>query len=1037
MIQSGSVTDTSKAWLINLGVDSSVVKFKIDTGAAVTALPSYLASRIGGLQPSKKMLRGAGNNRLGVTGEAEVSLTLKEKSVRETVYFVDGLVTPLLGKPAISKLDLIRFLDDVSLSQDWYGLHPKLFSGLGAMHSKVNIALKDDATPFAQATPRRVAAARKQPLQEELLRMEKLGVISKIEEPTDWCAPCVVVPKKSGQIRVCIDFTSLNRAVRREYHPLPTSDETLSALGNARVFSKLDANCGYWQMELHEDSQKLTTFITPFGRYYCKRLPFGISSAPEIFQREMQKVLAGLEGVVCQMDDILVYGADEQEHNARLKDVMERLSREGLTLNRDKCEFSRSSVKFLGHIVDAAGIKADPAKTEAIRDFPVPTSRKELKRFFGMINYLGKFSASIAENSGALRQLLGKDNDWHWDVRHREEFERLKECMTSTPTLAPFKLGARTMLSADASSYGLGAVVLQQNDGDWRPVAFASRSLNSAEKMYAQIEKEALAICWACEKFNYFLAGTEFLVETDHKPLVSVLGSKEVAKLPIRVQRFRLRMMAYSYSVVYTPGPKLVLADALSRSPLSSEGVCDDGQVTESRFVLALVDALPISASRLERFRCSLIAEETGQLLCRYIVEGWPRYKDLPEEVRPYFAEREFLTVIDGIIYFHDRVWVPFLEREHVLKEIHSGHQGETKCIRRATEVVWWPGMTAEIRALVKSCEKCEEFRRKPKEPLLPTPFPERAWWRLAADLLKRDGKTYLVVVDYFSRFITLHELFESSEAGAVVAKLENLFCLLGIPNTIMTDNGPLFNSQLFAEFMRKWDIVHVTSSPLFPQSNGEAERAVQTVKSLMNKNVNIQAALCAYRDTPLANGHSPAELLFGRSMNSMGILSEKKLDVNRLREVERRQRAQQAEHFNLRHRVRERSPISIGQHVAVREGSKTSNAVVVATRGREVVASRTGRLIRRNREHIARKPESQADMAKPAESRNAAQPIETPLVTNAPESVSTTPDLERSFRSSPNKQNLIASSTSREPTSTPRVTKCGRISKPPDRLDL
>ena len=185
------------------------------------------------------------------------------------------------------------------------------------------------------------------------------------------------------------------------------------------MFSKLDANCGYWQMELHEDSQKLTTFITPFGRYYCKRLPFGISSAPEIFQREMQKVLVGLEGVVCQMDDILVYGADEQEHNAHLKDVMERLSREGLTLNRDKCEFSRSSVKFLGHIVDAAGIKADPAKTEPIRNFPVPTSRKELKRFFGMINYLGKFSASIAENSGALRQLLGKDNDWHWDVSTR------------------------------------------------------------------------------------------------------------------------------------------------------------------------------------------------------------------------------------------------------------------------------------------------------------------------------------------------------------------------------------------------------------------------------------------------------------------------------------------------------------------------------------------------------------------------------------------------------------------------------------------
>ena len=542
------------------------------------------------------------------------------------------------------------------------------------------------------------------------------------------------------------------------------------------------------------------------------------------------------------------------------------------------------------------------------------------------------------------------------------------------------------------------------------------------------------------EKFNYFLAGTNFIVETDHKPLVSVLGSKELAKLPIRVQRFRLRMMAYSYTVKYTPGPKLVLADALSRSPLSTEENIDhDSHSAESRLVLELVDSLPISAGRLERFKTSLLADDTGRALVHYIEYGWPKFTDLPTHVKPYFSEREFLTVIDGMVYFHHRIWVPCLERDRVLREIHTGHQGESKCIRRATDVVWWPGMTSDIRSLVKSCEKCEEYRRKPREPLLCTPFPDRSWWRLAADLLKKDGKTYLVVVDYYSRFITLHELPESSEAGIVIGKLENLFCLLGFPNTIVTDNGPPFNSELFGEFLKKWDIIHVTSSPLYPQSNGEAERAVQTVKNLMHKNVNIQAALCAYRDTPLSNGYSPSELLYGRGMNSMGILSNKKLDVKRLRSVERSQRVRQADYFNARHRVRERSPIDVGQNITVHEGRKRSDAVVVATRGREVVASRAGKLIRRNREHVTRRP-TPREMTDSPNTDNGAACLPEAVLSSSP--LYTAGDAEvgaqlRETNNTPVKRAVMNTSLVREPAVSPRVTRCGRISKPPIRIDL
>ena len=367
--------------MVNTKVNSTHVTFKLDTGAAVTAIPASLKHCVSGIRNTDKTLKGAGNYNLKVLGYSEAVSSAGDNSVRENVYIVDKLVTPLLGKPAIANLGILNFMDNIQTGIDWIAEFPALFKGLGTMETKARIVLDDSVTPFAQSVPRRVAAARREPLLEELQRMEMLGVIEKIEEPTDWCAPCIVVPKKSGKLRLCIDFTRLNKAVKREFHPLPNAQETLSELGNSKIFSKLDANCGYWQMKLHHDSQRLTSFITPFGRFICKRLPFGISSAPEIFQREMQKILEGVEGIVCQMDDILVHGSDQYQHDERLREVLRKLQIAGVTLNDSKCEFNKKRLTFLGHVIDEAGIHADPEKSRAILSFPTPTSRTELRRF--------------------------------------------------------------------------------------------------------------------------------------------------------------------------------------------------------------------------------------------------------------------------------------------------------------------------------------------------------------------------------------------------------------------------------------------------------------------------------------------------------------------------------------------------------------------------------------------------------------------------------------------------------------------------------
>ena len=225
--------------------------------------------------------------------------------------------------------------------------------------------------------------------------MEKLGVIVRVNEPTDWCAGMVVVPKPNGQVRICVDLTRLNDSVCRERHPLPSVDQTMAQLAGAKVFSKLDANSGFWQIHLSPESIPLTMFITPFGRYSFKRLPFGITSAPEHFQHRMYEILGDLEGVVCLIDDIFIHGKSQEEHDERLSQVLCRLQKEGLTLN--KVKFSQHQVPLLGQVVDEAGIKPDPSKVAAIRNVLVPTNVGDIRRFLGAVNQMSKFAPNLAE----------------------------------------------------------------------------------------------------------------------------------------------------------------------------------------------------------------------------------------------------------------------------------------------------------------------------------------------------------------------------------------------------------------------------------------------------------------------------------------------------------------------------------------------------------------------------------------------------------------------------------------------------------------
>ena len=302
--------------------------------------------------------------------------------------------------------------------------------------------------------------------------MLDMKVIERVTEPTDWCSPIVPVVKPSGDVQICVDLKRLNKAAKLERYTLPTLEDLTHKFAGATVFSKLDARSGYWQLPLDEETAKLTTCLTPFGRFFFKRLPFGISLASEIFQRVMTNLLAGINGVVCFMDDIGIGGKTVAHHDDHeiLQAVMKRINNVGLKLNEQKCKFRKSEIEFLGHRINSDGIRPDPTKVKAILEMSVPKDTTEARRFIDMTNYHWRFLPNLSEVIQSLNALLHKDVEWTWGPAQQEALERAKLLVTRTPTLAFFELNRPTVVCTDASQYGLGGVLYQEHEGELRPV---------------------------------------------------------------------------------------------------------------------------------------------------------------------------------------------------------------------------------------------------------------------------------------------------------------------------------------------------------------------------------------------------------------------------------------------------------------------------------------------------------------------------------------------------------------------------------------
>ena len=733
-------------------------------------------------------------------------------------------------------------------------------------------------------------------------------------------------------------------------------------------------------------------------------MPFGISVTPEEFEYKLQEKLSDLEGTHVLRDDILVVGYGdtveeaEKNHDENLRKVLNRARQVNLKLNSKKMSLKKTEVKFMGHVISRDGLKPDPDKVKAVKDMPKPTCKQETLSLLGFINYLAKFLPRLSETAQPLRDLTVKNAKFTWAKQHDKAFAEIKQLVISHPVLRYYDVNEEVTLQCDASERGLGAVLLQNG----QPVAFASRTLTETEQRYAQIEKECLSITFGAHKFSQYISRREKVtVETDHKPLESIFR-KSLLDAPSRLQRMLLRLQRYNLEVGYKPGPQMFIADHLSRASIRETGPQDEEFQVFAIEVEGMgpLNSVKISSERLAQLQKATEQDPIMQTLKTTILVGWPEHREqTPVHIREYWNYREELTLHNGVLFKNQKVIIPKAMRPEMISRIYSSHLGIESCLRKARDLVFWPSMNSEIKEAVIKCSVCAEYQAKnPKQPMQSHSIPDWPWSKVGTDLFSLHSNDYIVLVDYYSDFIEVSQLDDTTTA-TVCDFLKEQFSHHGIPDTLVSDNGSQFTSREFTEFSKEWEFKHVTSSPYHPRSNGKAESAVKIVKNIFKKAISDDKdpwlALLDYRNTPTEGvNSSPAQRLFSRRTRTLlpvtsNLLHPKVVDGVEEKLQLKRQRAKA--HYDKKAKVL--PDLEVGEEVRV-QGERNTNTWTTGTcvqklSDRSYLVNTGGQTVRRNREVLrpqqdGNSAESRAD----AESQHPQPPsptVEQPRSQNQP----------------------------------------------------
>jgi hypothetical protein len=863
---------------------------QIDTGACKSVLHKndyekyFFKSE---LRKCGYRLKSVSGERLEILGSVKVWISNVNKALYFVVIDCDNYFHPLLGRnwlkvifPKWKECFEIKQVNVNHTSQDKlgteceknklikmvYNKYNKVFEKDRSSHiknMKASLKLKPGAEPvFHKAYT--IPYSKKEEVEKELLNLEKAGIIERVRH-SKWASPIVLAQRGDKKMRICVDYkVTLNPALDTEHYPLPIPEDIFTALSGGSVFCVLDLSGAYQQLLLEESAREYMTINTHLGLFRPTRLQFGVSSGPSVFQCAMDQILQGLDNVNCFIDDVVIKGNNLADCYEQLTKVLDRLIAYNVRVNLDKCQFFSKEIKFLGHCISKEGIKPLADKLEAIMRAPAPQSITQLKAYLGLLNYYGKFLPRLSEVLSPLHKLLKSNNKLVWSTECQRAFECSKDLLIKNQLLVLYDCSKELYLTTDASEYGVGAVLSHKIDGE--PISFASATLSDSQEGYAQVEKEALGIVFAIQKFHKFLYGRKFTLVTDHQPLKFIFDP--LKRIPVtanaRLQRWALLLSGYTYNIVYRKGTLLGNADALSRLPLPEEAV-----VTDTINFLNFSDDIPLDFKEVALYTRT---DPTLSKVYEYICSGWPN-RVTQEELKPYFVKRSELCVEQKCILWGSRVIIPAKLRAKVLSMFHESHQGIVHSKMLMREYCWWPNLGLDIEKAIHGCDTCQATRSFINtSPLIKWSKTEFNFERVHVDFFYVGTVTYFLIIDPRSKWMDVH-IMQSTTASQVIEKLCKTFAIIGIPATLASDNGPPFCSSEFVNFLKVNGCEAVKTPPYHPESNGMAERTVQSIKNSLNRlrkqhptlspEVLLQNLLFTYRNSPNSTGMSPNEFLF------------------------------------------------------------------------------------------------------------------------------------------------------------------------------
>ena len=792
--------------------------------------------------------------------------------------------------------------------------HADVFSSgkydLGRTHLVTHRIETGDAQPVQQRL-RKQAWSHQDIIQTERKDLSDAGVIREFNGP--WCANVVIVTKKDGTARFCIDYRKLNEVTKKDAYPLPSIEVCLDALAGSKYFSTFDLRSGYHQIPMDADSIEKTAFITREGTFAFNVMPFGLCNAGATFQRFMDLLMAGITYKIClvYLDDIIIFSRDLKEHLARCKIVFQRLRSAGLKLKVSKCNMVRDSVQFLGHIVSGDGIATDPDKIIKVQEWPQPKNVHDVKSFYGLCSYYRKFVQNFAKIAAPLTKLMKADNKFHWDADAEESFNELKRKLTQSPILALPRQDGRFILDTDASDFAIGGVLSQVQDGFERVIAYGSRSLSKEEKNYCVTRRELLAVTEFLKKYRQYLLGRNFTIRTDHSALTWMRKTPE----PIGQQARWLSLVdEFDFNIEYRAGKMHGNADAMSRMPCKDScrqciGKTQSSEKTRSSKINAVRARPCVQNAATVSFDDEAVAAATDGDISLKHVKTWLTADTRPEwesirshnvEVKSLVRMWPSLSLKNGVIYRarycddknavrYQKV-LPYSHREEFIKQVHAGmnggHVGERKTMHAVQLRAYWLGWKSTVHQVLQACEQCQKYHRGKvhKQGEMKTMNMGAPWERMGIDIVgpfprsARGNKYMLTVIDHFTKWAEAFPIANHEATTVSRIMVEQVFARFGVPLQILSDRGSEFESNLFGELCRVMGTDKIRTTAYKPSTNGAIERLHRSLNAMIGKCVDLQqkywceqvpivmAAVWASRHE--ATGYSPNFLMFGRELN-------------------------------------------------------------------------------------------------------------------------------------------------------------------------